>query len=534
MTAIRRSAFVTTFIVLVVAVGSVFPAAASTTPQDDATLTQYARDTWASFVAMTDATTGLTADNISETRTPSAYTSPTNIGAYMWSTLTARDLGFITAAEAIERLELTIATLETMERSVGGMYYNWYNPATGAKLTTWPVDGNTVYPFLSSVDNGWLAAGLMMVSAAVPTLAIRAGALVEGMNFGCYYDPQVGQIRGGFWDTSPPPPSDQLPRGNYCQDGADVYYTGHHYGTFNTEPRIASYIGIAAGDIPPEHYFKTFRTFPDTCDWGWPEMKPDGAMRTYMGVNVYEGHYTYRGMNIVPTWGGSMFEALMVPLLVPEELWGPHSWGINHPLYVRAQIEHGMDEAAYGYWGFSPSNDPAGGYREYGVDAIGMNPDGYTSNEEHTKVDYGFGECRPATDDPPASAYTNGVVTPHASFIALPYAQVAAEANLANLRSDFDAYGWGGFFDAINVSTGQVSKYYLALDQGMIMAALGNSLLDDRMRSYFAPQIEAQIRPLMAMEHFTASETCSTAWSSPYACSPNAFNPGAYLPLVMR
>ena len=77
-------------------------------------------------------------------------------------------------------------------------------------------------------------------------------------------------------------------------------------------------------------------------------------------------------MNIVPTWGGSMFEALMVPLFVPEEKWGPRSWGRNHPLYVRGQIEHGMDEAGYGYWGFSPSNNPAGGYREYGVDMLGM------------------------------------------------------------------------------------------------------------------------------------------------------------------
>ena len=71
-----------------------------------------------------------------------------------------------------------------------------------------------------------------------------------------------------------------------------------------------------------------------------------------------------------------MFEALMVPLFVPEEEWGTKSWAINHPTYVQAQIEHGMNEAKYGYWGFSPSNNPAGGYREYGVDQIGMEPDG--------------------------------------------------------------------------------------------------------------------------------------------------------------
>ena len=66
----------------------------------------------------------------------------------------------------------------------------------------------------------------------------------------------------------------------------------------------------------------------------------------------------------------------MPDVFVPEASWAPRSWGVNHPLHVRAQIEHGLNEAGYGYWGFSPSSNPAGGYREYGVDAIGMNPDG--------------------------------------------------------------------------------------------------------------------------------------------------------------
>ena len=156
----------------------------------------------------------------------------------------------------------------------------------------------------------------------------------------------------------------------------DVYFTCHHYGAFNTEPRIASYLGIAFGQVPATHYFRMSRTFPPTCDWGWQEQQPAGVTRTYLGVEVFEGHYRYRGMDIVPSWGGSMFEALMVPLLVPEARWGPRSWGVNHPLYVRAQVEHGLEEAGYGYWGFSPSNNPSGGYREYGVDAIGLNPDG--------------------------------------------------------------------------------------------------------------------------------------------------------------
>ena len=57
----------------------------------------------------------------------------------------------------------------------------------------------------------------------------------------------------------------------------------------------------------------------------------------------------------------------------------------------------------------------------------------------------------------------------------------------------------------MNVDTGEVSRYYLALDQGMIMAALGNYLRHDRLEYYFTHgEIEQAIRPLLAMEQFTA------------------------------
>ena len=103
----------------------------------------------------------------------------------------------------------------------------------------------------------------------------------------------------------------------------------------------------------------------------------------------------------------------MPTLFVPEDVWGGGSWRANHPLLVQAQISHGLREAGYGYWGFSPANTPEGGYAAYGVDAIGMNPDGYPSNEDNTLVDHGFAGCpgRDPKPDPPPSASTNGVVT---------------------------------------------------------------------------------------------------------------------------
>ena len=65
----------------------------------------------------------------------------------------------------------------------------------------------------------------------------------------------------------------------------------------------------------------------------------------YLGTDVYEGAYAYRGMRIVPGWGGSRFEELMPDVFVPEATWAPRSWGLNHPLHIRAQREHGLLEA---------------------------------------------------------------------------------------------------------------------------------------------------------------------------------------------
>lgn len=483
------------------------PAAAKPTEQ---LLRKYARDTWRSFAAMVVPSTGMPTDNIGGDLSAGSradYTSPTNIGGYLWSTVAARDTGLIDRAEARQRMAKVLRSVAELERhEPSGMFYNWYDPATLVKLRTWPENSNVVKPFLSSVDNGWLATGLLLAARAEPAVARQANALRAGMDFGCYYNAaegQGGQIRGGFWDEDPQ--ESAAVTGDYCGMGTDVWYTGHHYGAFNTEPRIASYLGIASGQIPQKHYFGTQRTFPPTCEWSWTETMPTGRYRTYEGVRVFEGALPYRGMKVVPTWGGSMFEALMVPLFVPEEKWGQRSWGRNHPLYVRGQIEHGLQEARYGYWGFSPSNDPAGGYREYGVDQLGMDGPGYTSDQERTQVDQPYGDCR-EPGEPAPTEFGDGVVTPHASFLALRYAPRAALANLAKLDRDFDAYGPGGFYDAIAVRSGQVSQRYLSLDQGMVMAALGNALAGDSLRDYVSQgSLARRVKPLMEQEVFSVS-----------------------------
>ena len=135
----------------------------------------------------------------------------------------------------------------------------------------------------------------MMVANAVPEHGDRAGALAESMNFGGYYDPNAkalpgaGLIRGGFWLDR----RDRQHRryGDLCGMGTNVQYTGHHYGTFNTEPRIASYVGIAMGQLPPKHYFGGLAHVPRHLRLELAREAAGRLSRTYLGVDVFEGAY---------------------------------------------------------------------------------------------------------------------------------------------------------------------------------------------------------------------------------------------------
>jgi hypothetical protein len=132
-----------------------------------------------------------------------------------------------------------------------------------------------------------------------------------------------------------------------------------------------------------------------------------------------------------------------------------------------------------------------------------MNPEGYFSDQEMTNFDVGFGECREATN--PRPRYGDGVVTPHAAFLAMMHERGQATANLLRIQQQLEAYGDGGFFDAVAVRSGTIARRYLSLDQAMIMGALGNVLENDVLRRAFSTaQVEARLRPVIALEEFSA------------------------------
>ncbi|WP_236617245.1 GH36-type glycosyl hydrolase domain-containing protein [Thermoanaerobacter kivui] len=84
-------------------------------------------------------------------------TSPTNIGLYLVSVVGARDLGYITTTEMLERIEKTLATIEKMDKWNGHLY-NWYNTRTLEPLKPY---------YVSTVDSGNLVGYLITVKEAM-------------------------------------------------------------------------------------------------------------------------------------------------------------------------------------------------------------------------------------------------------------------------------------------------------------------------------------------------------------------------------
>ena len=106
------------------------------------TLRLIARRTWLFFETLRrHQRHGLPPDNFQDDPQPlvAHRTSPTNIGMYLLSTVSARDFGWIGTLEMVERLEATLATIGRLERFHGHLY-NWYDTQTcsGSSPSTSP------------------------------------------------------------------------------------------------------------------------------------------------------------------------------------------------------------------------------------------------------------------------------------------------------------------------------------------------------------------------------------------------------------
>ncbi|PYS70370.1 MAG: hypothetical protein DMF69_13810, partial [Acidobacteria bacterium] len=126
------------------------------------------------FVGLED--NWLPPDNFQEDPHPviAHRTSPTNIGLLLLATATARDLGYISTLETVERQELTFATLAKLSR-LHGHFFNWYDTKTLEALLP---------QYISTVDSGNLAGhliGVKQTNIEIPELQLFDDRIVPGL-----------------------------------------------------------------------------------------------------------------------------------------------------------------------------------------------------------------------------------------------------------------------------------------------------------------------------------------------------------------
>src|SRR6185295_16100242 len=368
--------------------------------RDRVYLREVARKTWAYFQAsMDEAGHWLPPDNIQEkpVRVVAPRTSPTNIGMALLATLSAQDLGFVDQRESLDRIDRTLATVEGLEKHEGHLL-NWYDIKTLAPLLP---------RYVSTVDSANLAGALLALAAGLrrPILedkdeshtmkdlerrlqiSDRAERLADSMNFAFLYDRDRRIFSIGY----------RLP---------DMEGPGRldasFYDLLASEARLASFVAIAKGDIPQEHWFQLGR-----------------------------GLVSVSGMPTLVSWSGSMFEYLMPLLLMrsyPDTLLH-RSCGAA----VQAQIAHGRTQGVP--WGISESafnvmdRHQTYQYKAFGVPELGLK--------------------RGLSEDL--------VIAPYATALAAMVDPAEAASNLRRLARE-GAEGAFGFYEALDYTDRKSEK----------------------------------------------------------------------------
>lgn len=454
--------------------------------QQRAALYSIARDSWKFYAADIDPNTHLPLDNLGPGNTRGSYTSAANIGVYLWAVVSAKDLKLISDRQAATLISATLRSVATLKRS-HGFLYQWYDTGNGHVIRnpgdidcaseTTPTQDNCY--FLSAVDNGWYASGLVVARQAVRSVAPLASSLLNAMDFSIFYDNRAQTACNTNPAIAGNQPTGQQYGGYYVDQGP----AGYHNGALYSDPRISMYLGMGLHQMPGDVWWRTWRTLPpQQCatdpDFSWQGQQPAGYWRnitdpqSHKVFRVWEGHYSYPGTSLtyIPTFGGGMFEGLMANEVIPETQWGQRSFGLADVRTAQVQIKYATEVLHYPVWGMSPSStaDDTGGYGGFGVEGLAL-PAGQ-----------GLSQC--------TTCAAETTVTPHASFLALGVLPQQAMANIDKLRTTYpDSYtADGGFYDAVNPSTGAVGHRRLVLDQSMIMAALDNALNDNALQRYYA------------------------------------------------
>lgn len=231
-----------------------------------------------------------------------------------------------------------------------------------------------------------------------------------------------------------------------------------YYDLLASEARLSSFLGVALGQLPMDHWFCLGR-----------QLVPCGKGK------------------VLISWSGSMFEYLMPLLFMPMY----EATLLNESCYeaVQCQIHHGL---RYGIpWGFSESCfnqidiQKVYQYRGFGVAGMGLK--------------------RGLKDDL--------VVAPYATALALMVEPVTACRNLQGMAEQ-GFVGRYGFYEAIDYTRSRVPqgknfavvRTYMAHHSGMSLLALDNALFAQRMQKRFQgdPRVRASL--LLLQERVPVAE----------------------------
>ena len=242
------------------------------TETETAEVRQVAQDTWHFFDALiVEENHWLIPDNYQLNRESKTdyKTSPTNIGYSLTAIVSAAELGFITADDAVARIAHIVDTVDQLEKWNGHLF-NWYDIHTLRKLPNYFISTCDSGNFVAClyVAQGWLDS--IAATATVPDgLADKMARLIADTDFAKLYNAELDVFSIGF-------------------DYGTHTLLPYHYNNYASEARLTSFLTIAQGDAPYKHWFCLDKTLVQ-----------------------------YGGYKGVASWYGTLFEYFMPLIFLP-------------------------------------------------------------------------------------------------------------------------------------------------------------------------------------------------------------------------
>ncbi|MBC3839337.1 hypothetical protein GXW82_01345 [Streptacidiphilus sp. 4-A2] len=288
---------------------------------------------------------------------------------------------------------------------------------------------------------------MLTAADAFPRLAPEFASMLDAMQWQLVYDRAADVLYNGYWVGGP--------HSRYTYDNAYCGPGALWWGPHRTPPARHNQRQVPVG---------RWVTYTDP--------------QNHRPYRVFEGHYSYDGITFVPTFSGSLYQALAPDLVFPEQSMAPTSLGPNDRNTALAQAAYGLS-----------THTRSGGGRRRRPPGRGC------STANYGVPDLAIDQGRVA----------HAVVAPYAAFLALSVIPQQAYPDIAELLINYPSlYTRYGFLDSVDISDGRIAARYLASSQMTILMALDDALDDGRLRTYTTGgSYGRKLAPYLRMEQYS-------------------------------